>query len=168
MHWLRRAPANPRLQRTPAASPPSPLNRKPLGDRSFLRGAAPALVGVVLALTACDGGIYARGIVQTQDANPIVAATVVLARPKVGPVFGTTDRVGCFHISRTVAPGRYFYSLVATAPGYKPLVVDVRTLHRNYVEITLAPENSQVASTARVTDVDKQGGSRESARCSSP
>jgi hypothetical protein len=34
----RRAWPNPRLQRTPPASPPSPLSRKPLGRQTFTVG----------------------------------------------------------------------------------------------------------------------------------
>ena len=60
-------PPNNALQRARSAPLRSPLRFEPSGDQRYLRGVAAALVGLVLSLTACDGGIYARGIVQTQD-----------------------------------------------------------------------------------------------------
>jgi hypothetical protein len=42
-------PPNPRLQRTPAALPPSPLSRKPLGDLKRVG----CLTGLALVITAC-------------------------------------------------------------------------------------------------------------------
>jgi hypothetical protein len=43
---------NPRLQRTPSASPPSPLSRQPLGARKLGRGGIAAALGLVA--TCCS------------------------------------------------------------------------------------------------------------------
>ncbi len=56
-----RTPPNPRLQRTPSASPPSPLSRKPLDGRSRAEAAVTVIaVAVVLGCGVGEGKLARR------------------------------------------------------------------------------------------------------------
>jgi ribosomal protein S6E (S10) len=111
--------------------------------RSALFATLPMVVG-------CDGQILARGIVQAAGAIPVRGADLVLASPKGWTFSGSSDDAGCFMLGGVTAPGRYRYSLVANAPGFKPAVVSVRTLQDNVVVVTLASAEAKQESSATV------------------
>lgn len=104
------------------------------------------LVGVVLTLcfAGCmgDGRVRAEGQVTGPGGSSIVGAKVYLDNPGrllyPASFETTTAQNGSFHLSATVAPGRYAIPLIIEATGLKPARLDVQTLTDNVVEVRLA------------------------------
>jgi hypothetical protein len=105
------------------------------------------LAAVAVLTTAivagCDGGVFATGRVVDVRHQPISGARVVLSRGEHSREFKTTtDENGCFGLGGTVAPGRYKYTLLINADGYKFALRDVPTLETARVEVILARQSA--------------------------
>ena len=111
------------------------------------------VLGTICALAAsagCDGSVSVRGAVRTVNSEPISGAKVLITIPRAPEwnleVTSTVD--GCFDAYKMVAPGRYRLPLEVSAPGFKPLRMEVKTLVENRLLITLRRESEIEASTA--------------------
>lgn len=112
------------------------------------------LAGLFLALciAGCigDGQVRVKGKVVGPAGAPIAGALVYLddaGRTQFPRVEATTEPDGSFHLSTTVAPGRYTIPLVVEADGLKIARLDIHTLTDNIVEARLAGAGSRYDST---------------------
>ena len=101
-----------------------------------------------------DGGVEAEGLVQDLAGKPVAGALIFFSMDTGRELFvRRTGAAGDFHISRTVAPGRYKILLVIQAAGFKPIDLAVPTLRRNRVLVRLATTESQEASQVSLSRV---------------
>ncbi len=107
----------------------------------------------LLAMLACDGGVRAFGRVTDSGGHPINGAKVTLVDRHGGTAFtGKTQDDGTFHLSLTVAPGFYNFTLTVSCDGYKPCSAEVRTIRNNRVQIVLATAIEKGQSRIIVTE----------------
>ena len=117
------------------------------------------LVGTAVVLTAsivtagCDGAIRLRGRVLDTAGAPISTARIHLQPTRNGRQFDSTPTPdGCFTIGGVVAPGRYNYKVLITAPGYKSAEGVIVTNENNRTVVVLRRETESAPSSI-ATDV---------------
>lgn len=101
---------------------------------------------MILAIAACDGGVFVDGLVRDQKGAVVPGALVVLEHEGGWSFRASTDAVGCFAAGGITAPGRYRYTLKVEAPGYKTMTGHVPTLRSNHIVVTLAAVGSSAPS----------------------
>jgi hypothetical protein len=111
-----------------------------------------AKLGVLLgaiALAGCDGGVHLSARVVDSEGRPIAGALAALQKDSSPPEFeGTSEKSGCLSVGGLTAPGKYNFTLMVHAPGYKELNLQVPTIERNALRLVLARQEQAFISQA--------------------
>ncbi len=103
------------------------------------------------SLTGCDGGIHVTAHVRNALGQPVPGADLRLVYESDQHRTSKTNERGCALLSDTTAPGHYNFRLLVTHPGYSDVSVEVSTLTRNFVAVTLREPGAHTPSSAVVS-----------------
>ena len=120
----------------------------------FVSRSAAVLLWAVTSI-GCDGGIFVRGVIQTEDLRPVADAEFALRHSNTSRSWeGKSNGNGCFDAGGVVATGRRMYQLTLSEPGYKAVSTSLHTSHWYYCTVTLVLESSIAES--EVTCIDDE------------
>ena len=122
---------------------------------SFTTRLVVTTVGLAASVVAagCDGAVRLRGRVVDTAGAPISTARIHLQPTRNGRQFDDAPTAdGCFTIGHVVAPGRYNYKVLITAPGYKSAEGVIVTNENNRSVVVLRRETESAPSSI-ATDV---------------
>ena len=116
----------------------------------YVHAVVPLLLVLAVLVAGCRS-VWVKGVIQTDDEQPIANASVTLlpGEPSGHSLAGSSEPNGCFDLFETIGRHQDDFILVVNSPGYKPLSIAVAVRVENLLLVTLEPRANSKPSAAR-------------------